>query len=62
MNTQRQRMLSGNLYKADDPDLVASRRACQRRLDTFNATGADDDGAREEMLQGLLGSLGEGSV
>lgn len=55
-------MLSGALYKADDPDLVASRRACQRLLDVFNATGADDDDVRHELLRELLGSLGQGSV
>lgn len=60
--TQRERMLRGELYRADDPDLVASRRACQRLLDAFNATRADDDGARRQLLRELLGSLGDGSV
>lgn len=54
-------MLSGALYQADDPDLVASRRACQRLLEVFNATTADDDETRERVLHELLGSLGEGS-
>ena len=62
MLSQRARMLSGELYQANDPDLVASRQACQRLLDAFNATGADDDGARAQLLHALLGSLGEGSV
>lgn len=62
MVSQRDRMLGGELYLANDPDLVASRRACQRLVDAFNATGADDDGAREQLLHALLGSLGEGSV
>ena len=60
--TQRDRMLSGALYQAGDPDLVASRQACQRLLDAFNATGADDDNARRALLRELLGSLGDGSV
>jgi len=55
-------MLGGAFYKADDDDLVASRRACQRLLDVFNATRADDDDVRQELLRGLLGSLGTGSV
>ena len=54
-------MLSGALYQANDPDLVASRRACQRILDVLNATRADDDDRRHELLRELLGSLGEGS-
>lgn len=55
-------MLSGALYKADDDDLVAGRRACQRLLDQFNATQADDDDARQELLRELLGSFGSGSL
>ncbi len=62
MSSQRERMLSGALYKADDDDLVASRRACQRLLDRFNATRADEDGARQGLLRELLGSLGTGSM
>ena len=55
-------MLSGALYKANDPDLVASRMACQLLLDVFNATRADDDDRRQQLLRGLVGSLGEGSL
>jgi maltose O-acetyltransferase len=55
-------MLSGELYKADDELLVASRRASQRLLAVFNAMPADDDDARQELLRELLGSLGKGSV
>ncbi len=55
-------MLRGALYKADDDDLVESRRACQRLLDVFNATRADDDAARDELLRQLLGSRGRNSV
>lgn len=62
MSSQRERMLSGALYQASDPELVASRRACQRLLDVFNATRADDDDARQRLLQELLGSLGQGSA
>jgi maltose O-acetyltransferase len=62
MPNQRERMLSGALYKAGDEELVASRRACQRLLDLFNATQADDDGPRHQLLHELLGSLGRSSV
>ncbi len=62
MRSQRERMLSGELYDADDPDLVADRRACRRLLDRYNSTGADEDYARQLLLRELLGSLGDGSV
>lgn len=47
-------MLSGELYRADDPELVAARAECQRRLSRFNA-------GRSEDLRGLLGSVGDGT-
>jgi len=62
MNSQRELMLSGAFYKADDGDLVADRRACQRVLDAFNATRADDDDTRRQLLDELLGSVGSNSV
>ncbi len=61
VNVQRERMLSGAPYRADDPELVERRRACQRLLDDFNATRADEDARRQELLGSLLGSLGSGS-
>jgi maltose O-acetyltransferase len=61
MRSQHERMLSGDLYDAGDPDLVARRRACQRLLDRYNETRADDDGARWQLLHELLASLGDGS-
>jgi maltose O-acetyltransferase len=54
MRSQRDRMLSGELYRADDPELVAGREACKRLLNAFNAGDA-------HVLHELLGSLGEGS-
>lgn len=61
MRSQRERMLSGEPYRADDPELVAGRQACQRLLEVFNVSPADDERSRH-ALQQLLGSLGEGSV
>jgi maltose O-acetyltransferase len=54
MRSQRERMLSGDWYRADDPELVAARSACQRILTEFNLGQTD-------ALHELLGSLGEGS-
>ncbi|QBJ97218.1 sugar O-acetyltransferase [Rhodococcus sp. ABRD24] len=61
MSEQRERMLSGDLYRDNDNDLVAGRKACQRLLDRFNSTVADEDALRRELLDELLGSLGAGS-
>lgn len=54
-------MLRGDLYRDNDEELVADRKACQRLLDRFNATLADDDAVRRDLLDKLLGSLGPGS-
>ena len=59
MQTHRERMLAGELYLADDPDLLASREACQRLLGRLNST--DDDHERQQLLRELLGSMGDGT-
>lgn len=57
MGEQRSRLEAGEWY-LDEPDLQERRRACWRRLDVFNAAGADDDDVRHRVLRELLGRLG----
>ena len=52
-------MLAGELYRADDPELVADRRRCDDVLRRFN--DAADEDARRRALAELLGGLGEGA-
>lgn len=54
-------MLSGDLYADGDPELVALRRECTRRIQRFNALDADDEDGRSEILRGLLGAFGPDS-
>jgi maltose O-acetyltransferase len=61
MRSQRERMLSGEPYRAGDPELVADRQACQRLLEVFNASPAGDERS-QHVLHRLFESLGEGSV
>lgn len=61
MATQKQRMLGGELYRDSDPELVAERRACQKLLDRFNETKSGDEAQRRDILENLLGAVGEGS-
>lgn len=61
MTSQRERMLGGEPYRADDPELVAARIACQRLLEDFNASATDEERG-QRVLHQLLGSLGHGSV
>jgi maltose O-acetyltransferase len=62
MNTseQKARMLAGELYRANDPELRADAERCDRLLRRYNATGAEDREERAAILRELLGSVGEG--
>ncbi|MCS7482590.1 sugar O-acetyltransferase [Umezawaea endophytica] len=58
MTTHKERMLAGDLYRDDDPELVAERKHCQTLLDRFHAVDAE---GRHAVLTRLLGGIGEGS-
>jgi maltose O-acetyltransferase len=57
----KQRMLAGDLYIADDPELVADSLRARQLYETFNASPAADVDGRRRILAELLGGLGEGS-
>ena len=52
-------MLRGDLYQAWDPELVAGRNRCATLLHRLNGIDNRDRVARSEILQELLGSMGE---
>ena len=55
-------MLRGDLYRAEDPELVAGRARARALLDRFNSTRQTEAGEREQLLRELLGEMGEGVV
>lgn len=58
--TQKQKMLAGESYQADDPELQqAARRAC-RLARQYETLYHDDLAAAERLLAELLGAVGEG--
>ena len=57
--SEKERMLSGELYLASDPELARERRRCRSLLHAFN-TEPDED-ARLGVLRELLGALGNGA-
>jgi maltose O-acetyltransferase len=59
--SQRERMLAGDLYLADDPELAAAALRAQQLLDRFNRSPADDGPGRRAVLEELLASLGAGT-
>jgi maltose O-acetyltransferase len=60
--SMRERMPSGDLYIADDPQLAADNLPAMRLLEGFNGSSADASGERQRLLRELLGTLGEGAV
>ena len=61
MSEQKDRMLAGELYHADDPELRAEVERCERMLRRFNNAEADRQ-QRSAILRELLGSVGDGVV
>lgn len=60
--TNRQRMLAGDQYIADDPDLKREGDRAAALCGQFNAAAGDDHATRDRILRELLGAVGEGSV
>ncbi|SBT51022.1 sugar O-acetyltransferase [Micromonospora narathiwatensis] len=59
MTIMRERMLAGELYIADDPEIIADLERAARLTERFNTSSADDPQGRLAALRELLGSLGE---
>jgi maltose O-acetyltransferase len=56
--TNRERMLAGDLYLADDPELAAALRRATRLADEYNTLAPRDREAAKEILTQLLGGVG----
>jgi maltose O-acetyltransferase len=59
--TQRERMLAGDLYLADDPELAALAQRAAERVKRYNDSPPDAE-LRRRLLEELVGSVGEGTV
>jgi maltose O-acetyltransferase len=62
MSEMKRRMLAGELYLADDPELAAESARAQKLQERFNATRHDEQVLRDSLLRELLGDVGEGVV
>lgn len=56
------RMLRGELYRFDDPEVAAAHARAQRILERYNASRHEDADERERLLRDLLGGVGEAVV
>ncbi|WP_119066655.1 sugar O-acetyltransferase [Rubrobacter indicoceani] len=59
--TQRERMLAGDYYIADDPELARDSLRAVELLERFNQSPASDPALRRNLLKSLLGAFGEGA-
>ncbi|WP_434811525.1 sugar O-acetyltransferase [Microbacterium sp. bgisy189] len=59
--TNRERMLAGDLYIADDPESERLHRRGIRLADAYHRAEVDGDPAARGILVDLLGTLGEGA-
>ena len=59
--SMRERMLAGDLYIADDPEIAEQLAAAQDLMAAYNATTARQGPLRRHLLESLLGSVGEGT-
>lgn len=57
--TEKEKMISGELYDSSDPRLAAEREAAKELCEKYNATPRADCAAREKLLRELFDSLGE---
>ncbi|ROP78633.1 MULTISPECIES: sugar O-acetyltransferase [unclassified Frigoribacterium] len=57
--SNRERMLAGDLYVADDPESARLAQRAVRLADAYHRAAVEDEGAARPLLEELLGSLGE---
>ena len=58
MSTQKQKMLAGELYRADDPERQADLLRASRWMDRYNAVNARTPAEREPLLRELFSAVG----
>lgn len=59
--TNQERMLAGDLYIADDPDLAVGHQRAVRLAHEYNEAYASDVDSARPVLEALIGELGEGA-
>lgn len=57
---QKERMLAGELYIADDPELAIDARRAALLVEQFNSSSAAAPERRQALLRELLGEIGDG--
>ena len=61
MKTEREIMLSAQLYASADKELIALRKVCKRRVALYNQVAHEEEDQVQGLLADMLGAVGEGS-
>ncbi|MBB5171889.1 sugar O-acetyltransferase [Texcoconibacillus texcoconensis] len=59
MRTEKEKMLAGEMYNPEDPELVKGRQEARRKVRIFNETLETEDEKRAQLLKEFLGSTGK---
>ena len=62
MKTEKQKMLSGELYLANDPELTEEHQRAFRLIRLYNATTETELEERQKLLKELFGKVGKNAV
>ncbi len=57
--TEKQKMLAGELYLAEDPELAAENKRASRLLREYNSTTEEQQQQRQQILRELFGKIGQ---
>ena len=57
MRSEKDKMLAGELYRADSPELIADNRRISAWMERFNATGATPEARNATMRLTCLAAL-----
>jgi maltose O-acetyltransferase len=60
--TEREKMIAGQLYRASDPELVTARIRARRLVRAYNATDPEAEEARRALLSGLFEHTGDNAT
>lgn len=58
--TENEKRLAGELYDPMDDEIMTLQTAGLRAMEEYNQTRSDENERRQELLQEMLGSVGEG--
>lgn len=59
MRTEKEKMIAGEMYNPDDPELLKDRTEARRKVRIYNQTLETESKKRSKLLKELLGSTGE---